>query len=52
MSESISKNKELENEMTLDMSYFWYSDTFKYTFLAFRQAQSWWQSLDPLTCIV
>ena len=26
MSESISKNKELENEMTLDMSYFWYSD--------------------------
>ena len=26
MSESISKNNELENEMTLDMSYFWYSD--------------------------
>ena len=26
MYESISKNKELENEMTLDMSYFWYSD--------------------------
>ena len=26
MSESISKNIELENEMTLDMSYFWYSD--------------------------
>ena len=26
MSDSISKNKELENEMTLDMSYFWYSD--------------------------
>ena len=25
-SESISKNNELENEMTLDMSYFWYSD--------------------------
>ena len=24
MSESISKNNELENEMTLDMSYFWY----------------------------
>ena len=26
MCESISKNNELENEMTLDMSYFWYSD--------------------------
>ena len=26
MSESIYKNNELENEMTLDMSYFWYSD--------------------------
>ena len=26
MSESISKNNELENEMTLEMSYFWYSD--------------------------
>ena len=26
MDESISKNDELENEMTLDMSYFWYSD--------------------------
>ena len=26
MYESISKNSELENEMTLDMSYFWYSD--------------------------
>ena len=24
MYESISKNNELENEMTLDMSYFWY----------------------------
>ena len=24
--ESISKNDELENEMILDMSYFWYSD--------------------------
>ena len=27
MYESISKNNELENEMTLDMSFFWYSDT-------------------------
>ena len=26
MSKSISKNNELENEMSLDMSYFWYSD--------------------------
>ena len=26
MYESISKNNELENEMTLDMSYFWYSE--------------------------
>ena len=26
MSESISKNNELENEVSLDMSYFWYSD--------------------------
>ena len=26
MSESIYKNDELENEMSLDMSYFWYSD--------------------------
>ena len=26
MYELISKNNELENEMTLDMSYFWYSD--------------------------
>ena len=29
MHESISKNNELENEMTLDMSYFWYSDKHK-----------------------
>ena len=29
MYESISKNNELENEMTLDMSYFWYSDVGK-----------------------
>ena len=26
MYESISKNKELENEVSSDMSYFWYSD--------------------------
>ena len=26
MYESVSKINELENEMTLDMSYFWYSD--------------------------
>ena len=26
MYESIYKNKELENEVSLDMSYFWYSD--------------------------
>ena len=26
MYESMSKNNELENEMTLDMSYFWYLD--------------------------
>ena len=26
MSESISKSNELEYEMTLDMSFFWYSD--------------------------
>ena len=26
MSESIYKNDELENEMTLEMIYFWYSD--------------------------
>ena len=26
MSESISKNNDLENEVSLDMSYFWYSD--------------------------
>ena len=26
MSESIYKNKELENEVSSDMSYFWYSD--------------------------
>ena len=31
MYESISKNNELENEMTLDMSYFWYSDIGKVT---------------------
>ena len=31
MYESISKNNELENEMTLDMSYFWYSDDCSYT---------------------
>ena len=30
MYESISKNNELENEMTLDMSYFWYSDVVTY----------------------
>ena len=29
MYESISKNNELENEMTLDMSYFWYSEELK-----------------------
>ena len=26
MYESISKNNELENEVSSDMSYFWYSD--------------------------
>ena len=26
MSESISKNDELENEVSSDMSYFWFSD--------------------------
>ena len=26
MSKSIYENNELENEVTLDMSYFWYSD--------------------------
>jgi hypothetical protein len=26
MSESMYKNNELENEVILDMSYFWYSD--------------------------
>ena len=30
MYESISKNNELENEMSLDMSYFWYSDDLMY----------------------
>ena len=33
MYESISKNNELENEMTLDMSYFWYSDEWGHTYL-------------------
>ena len=28
MYESISKNNELENEISLDMSYFWYSDVY------------------------
>ena len=32
MYESISKNNELENEMTLDMSYFWYSDKVDFRF--------------------
>ena len=26
MDESVYKNKELENEVSWDMSYFWYSD--------------------------
>ena len=30
MYESISKNNELENEVSLDMSYFWYSDGYVY----------------------
>ena len=30
MSESIYKNDELENEVSLDMSYFWYSDNIVY----------------------
>ena len=34
MYESISKNNELENEMTLDMSYFWYSDNNNTSILA------------------
>ena len=33
MYESISKNNELENEMSLDMSYFWYSDDLMYDFI-------------------
>ena len=32
MYESISKNNELENEMTLDMSYFWYSDAIAHSY--------------------
>ena len=35
MSESISKNNELENEMTLDMSYFWYSDVVSHIVVEF-----------------
>ena len=30
MYESIYKNNELENEVSLDMSYFWYSDGYVY----------------------
>ena len=30
MYESIYKNDELENEVSLDMSYFWYSDVLYY----------------------
>ena len=30
MYESIYKNNELENELSLDMSYFWYSDKYCY----------------------
>ena len=37
MYESISKNNELENEMTLDMSYFWYSDDNGQLFLIEKQ---------------
>ena len=36
MYESISKNNELENEMTLDMSYFWYSDVGLDTFYIYQ----------------
>ena len=35
MYESISKNNELENEMTLDMSYFLYSDVYFRLFLKY-----------------
>ena len=33
MYESISKNNELENEVSLDMSYFWYSDVVVHSFV-------------------
>ena len=36
MYESIYKNNELENEVSSDMSYFWYSDV---TFTAFQEQQ-------------
>ena len=39
MYESISKNNELENEMTLDMSYFWYSDACMFEYEEQRKCQ-------------
>ena len=38
---SISENNELENEMTLDMSYFWYSDALSLS-LSLSLSYMWW----------
>ena len=43
MSESIYKNNELENEVSLDMSYFWYSDVGLPISTIYR--------LHPFTCV-
>ena len=56
MYESISKNIALENEMTLDMSYFWYSDVAgtaltyfldSYWFWMDKGSQLHWYQLSP-----
>ena len=52
MYESISKNNELENEMTLDMSYFWYSDKHSFWIAASMtsmQTVPWTYHLKPTT---
>ena len=51
MYESISKNNELENEMTLDMSYFWYSDAHCPRFSSFAPSTCILNGM-PMSCII
>jgi hypothetical protein len=52
MSESIYKNNEVENEVSLDMSYFWYSDVCSSVDTAFVLAPKCRRAIPPTEGII